>query len=124
MVRPTRELAEAHYEEHRERAFFERACTFLASGPVVASVWEGRGAIAAVRAMIGKTEPLDSPIDSVRGARGLHWRRNLVHGSDSAESAAREIGLWFEPAELVSWEQALAPWIYELPTSRTTWDDG
>lgn len=124
MVRPTRELVEAHYEEHRAQPFFERACTFLASGPVVASVWEGRGAISAVRSMIGVTEPLESAADSVRGAHGLHWRRNLVHGSDSVESAAREIGLWFGPDEIVSWEQALAPWLYELPTSRTTWDDG
>jgi nucleoside-diphosphate kinase len=122
MLQPSRALVEEHYEEHRDRAFFERACVFVASGPVVASVWEGRGAIAAVRSLIGKTEPLDCAPGTIRGDFGAHWRRNLVHGSDSVESADREINLWFSPEELQPWEQATAPWLYELPKSKITWD--
>ena len=122
MLRPSRALVEEHYHEHRGKPFFERACVFVASGPVVASVWEGRGAISAVRALIGKTEPLECPPGTIRGDFGAHWRRNLVHGSDSVESAEREIKLWFSPEELHPWEQATAPWLYELPDSKITWD--
>ena len=126
MVTPTRELAEQHYIQHRDRDFFERACVFLASGPVVASVWEGRRAIGSVRTMCGgSSEPHDCELGTVRGNHGLHWRRNLVHSSDSPEAAAREISLWFpdQAVELAEWEQALAPWLYELPTSRITFED-
>lgn len=124
LVRPTRSLVEQHYAEHRDRDFFERACVFLASGPVVASVWEGRHAVSAVRAMCGSaSEPHNCERGTIRGDFGLHWRRNLVHSSDSPEAAQREVALWFQPEELSSWEQALAPWLYELPTSRTTWGD-
>ena len=115
MLWPTTELAAAHYEEHRERHFFGRACGFLTSGPVVASVWEARGVVAAVCGMVGGTEPLDCPPGTIRGDYGVHWRRNLIHSSSDPESAAREIALWFEPAELVPWEQATSPWLYELP---------
>lgn len=118
---PSRSLVEAHYEEHRGKAFFERACVFMASGPVVASVWEGRGAVSACRAMIGVTEPLESAPGTIRGDFGVHWRRNLVHGSDSVDSAEREINLWFEPHELVAWTRPSAPWLYELPSSPITW---
>ena len=122
MLVPSRQLAEAHYAEHREKPFFERVCIFLSSGPVVASVWEGRGAIGACRAMIGVTEPLESAPGTTRGDFGVHWRRNLVHGSDSVEAAEREIGLWFEPHELLDWERADARWRYELPGTRIAWE--
>ena len=115
MLWPTTELAHKHYEEHREREFFDRACGFLSSGPVVASVWEARGVIAAVRGMVGGTEPLDCSPGTIRGDYGVHWRRNLIHSSSDPESAVREIALWFEPHELVAWEQYAARWLYELP---------
>lgn len=123
MLVPTRSLAEAHYAEHRGKSFFERVCIFLSSGPVVASVWEGRGAIGACRAMIGVTEPLESAPGTIRGDYGVHWRRNLVHGSDSPEAAAREVGLWFEPHEVMSWAPADRGWRYELPDSRIAWEE-
>ena len=115
MLWPSLELAEEHYAEHRERHFFSRACGFISSGPVVASVWEGRDATATVRGMVGATEPLESPPGTVRGDYGVHWRRNLIHSSASPEEAAREVALWFRPDELVPWEQSTARWLYELP---------
>ena len=122
MLQPTRRLAEAHYQEHRGKCFFERACVMLCAGPVVASVWEGRRVVSAVRAMVGSTEPLDAAVGTIRADYAVHWRRNLVHASSSDEAAAREIALWFRPHEIVRWEQALAPWLYELPGSKTTFD--
>ena len=118
LLQPTRALAEAHYAEHREREFFERVCVFLSSGPVVACVLEGRGVISAARKMLGPTETLDAPPGTIRGDYGVHWRRNLCHASDSEESAAREIALWFREEELAPWDQTNAPWLYELPSSK------
>lgn len=115
MVRPSMDLARAHYQEHSQKPFFEVACKFLSCGPVVASVWEARGVIAAVRRMVGSTEPLECLPGTIRGDYGVHWRRNLIHSSSDAESAAREIKLWFDPSELFPWDQRLAPWLYELP---------
>ncbi|KAL1520770.1 hypothetical protein AB1Y20_022336 [Prymnesium parvum] len=115
MLRPSMELARLHYEEHREKPFFSRACGFLASGPVVASAWEARGVIAAVRQMVGGTEPLENAPGTIRGDYGVHWRRNLIHSSSDEQTAAREVALWFRPDELVGWEQSVAEWLYELP---------
>ena len=123
MLQPSRELAESHYEEHRGKAFYERACTFITSGPLVAAVLEGRGVIGATRAMIGGTEPLECAPGTIRFDYGAHWRRNLVHGSDSETAAAREIPLWFRPEELCQWEHCASSWIYELPTARTRFDE-
>ena len=123
MLQPSRELAESHYEEHRGKPFYERACTFIASGPLVAAVLEGRGVIGATRTMIGATEPLDCTPGTIRFDYGAHWRRNLVHGSDSETAAAREISLWFRPEELCQWEHCASSWVYELPTARTRFDE-
>lgn len=123
MVQPSRKLAECHYEEHRGKPFFERACVFLCSGPVVATVVEGRGVIAAARKMIGSTDPMDAVPGTIRFDFGAHWRRNLIHGSDSPESAAREIALWFQPEEILAWDHTIAPHVYELPTSKIIFED-
>lgn len=123
MLQPSRELAESHYAEHRGKAFYERACTFITSGPLVATVLEGRGVIGATRAMIGGTEPLECAPGTIRFDYGAHWRRNLVHGSDSETAAAREIPLWFRPEELCQWEHCASSWVYELPTARTRFDE-
>jgi nucleoside-diphosphate kinase len=122
MLQPSRTLVERHYAEHRGKPFYERACVFLASGPVVASVWEGRGAIDLVRNMVGTTEPLDSAPGTIRGDYGVHWRRNLIHASDSTEAAQREIDLWFLSHEIVDWQVQAAPWLYELPESKIRFD--
>ncbi len=90
-----RELAEQHYEEHVERPFFGDLVEFITGGPLVAIVMQGHEAVAAARQVIGATNPLEAAPGSIRGDLGLEVQTNLVHGSDSAESAAREIGLFF-----------------------------
>lgn len=95
-----RDLAEEHYAEHREKPFFGELVTFITSAPTLALVLEGEGAIATVRATMGATNPADATPGSVRGDLALSMPDNLVHGSDSPESAAREIDLWFPDAGL------------------------
>jgi nucleoside-diphosphate kinase len=90
-----RDLAERHYAEHRERPFFGDLVEFITSGPLVAMVLEGHEAVKAARQVIGATDPLEAAPGSIRGDLGLEVQTNLVHGSDSAESAEREIGLFF-----------------------------
>lgn len=88
-------LAEEHYAEHRERPFFGELVEFITSAPLVALVLEGDHAIAAARQVIGATDPLEASAGSIRGDFALEVGQNMVHGSDSPESAAREIALWF-----------------------------
>jgi len=91
----TRELAEEHYAEHRERPFFGDLVEFITGGPLVALVLEGHEAVKAARQVIGATNPLEAEPGSIRGEFGLEVQTNLVHGSDSPESAARETALFF-----------------------------
>jgi nucleoside-diphosphate kinase len=95
LVRVERELAETHYAEHREKPFFGELVAFITSGPTLAVVVEGEEAISVVRTTIGATNPTDAAPGTIRGDLALAMPDNLVHGSDSAESAEREIGLWF-----------------------------
>ena len=90
-----RDLAERHYDEHREKPFFGELVDFITGGPLVALVLEGYEAYAAARQLIGATNPLEAAPGSIRGDYGLEVGTNLVHGSDSDESAEREIALWF-----------------------------
>ena len=90
-----RELAEQHYAEHREKPFFGELVEFITGGPLVALVFEGYEAVTAARQVIGATNPLESAPGSIRGDFGLEVQTNLVHGSDSPESAAREVALFF-----------------------------
>jgi len=113
MLVVTPELAQQHYAEHKERPFFPGLVSFITSGPVVAIVLEGKGVIAAARALIGATKPLNSPVGTIRGDFGIDIVRNIIHGSDGPESAVREIGLWFAPEELADWTPTVTPWIYE-----------
>jgi nucleoside-diphosphate kinase len=89
------ELAERHYAEHREKPFFGDLVEFITGGPLVAMVLEGHEAVAAARQVIGATNPLEATPGSIRGDFALEVQTNLVHGSDSSESAAREIDLFF-----------------------------
>jgi len=91
----TRELAERHYAEHLEKPFFGELADFITSGPLVAMVLEGPSAIAAARQVIGATNPLEAAPGSIRGDLAIATGENLVHGSDSPQSAAREIGIFF-----------------------------
>ena len=90
------ELARAHYAEHDGKPFFDSLLEFITSGPVVAAILEGPRAVAAFRQLAGGTDPVEKAVPgSIRGDFGLETQFNLVHGSDSTESAEREIGLWF-----------------------------
>jgi nucleoside-diphosphate kinase len=89
------ELANAHYAEHSEKPFFGELVSFITGGPLVAAVLEGHEAVSAARQLIGSTNPVEAATGSVRGDFGLEVTFNLVHGSDSDESAEREIGIWF-----------------------------
>jgi nucleoside-diphosphate kinase len=91
----TRDLAERHYAEHVGKAFFDELVTFITSGPLVAMVLEGDRAIEAARQVIGATDPLKATTGSIRGDYAIEVGQNMVHGSDSPESAAREVGLFF-----------------------------
>ncbi len=95
LMNVSRELAEEHYAEHRERPFFEELVEFITSAPVVAMRVRGKGAIKTVRNLMGATNPADAAPGTIRGDLALSMPDNLVHGSDSPESAARELGLFF-----------------------------
>src|SRR5580658_3572663 len=101
LVQPSAALAEAHYAVHKERPFFAGLVAFLASGPVVATVWEGTDAIQLGRNMIGALKPLEAASGTIRGDFTTEVQTNLVHGSDAPETAQYEIGLWFKAEELV-----------------------
>jgi len=107
----TIERAERHYAEHRERPFFPGLLEFITSSPVVAMAWEGPGAVALVRSMMGTTDPAGSPPGTIRGDLALSLAMNVIHGSDSVESAAREVSIFFSDAELVDWENSAAAWV-------------
>ena len=95
LVTASRELGEEHYAEHREKPFFGELVEFITSAPTLALALEGEGAIATVRRTMGATNPTDAAPGTIRGDLALAMPNNLVHGSDSPESAEREIGLWF-----------------------------
>jgi nucleoside-diphosphate kinase len=101
LVLVDRELAGEHYAEHREKPFFGDLVEFITSAPTLAFVLEGEGAIAVVRSTMGSTNPASSPPGTIRGDLALSMPDNLVHGSDSPESAEREVALWFSSDELV-----------------------
>ncbi|WP_203332778.1 nucleoside-diphosphate kinase [Planococcus beigongshangi] len=105
------ELAEQHYGEHKERPFFGELVEFITSGPVFAMVWEGENVILTARQMMGATNPKDAAPGTIRGDFAVTVGKNMIHGSDSAESAEREIGLFFKEEELVSYEKTMSSWI-------------
>ena len=111
LMNVTREQAEIHYAEHKEKPFFGELVDFITSGPVFAMVWEGDQVIAQSRAMMGKTNPLDAAPGTIRGDFALHTGMNIIHGSDSPASAEREINNFFKPEEILSYDKAIAPWI-------------
>ena len=113
LIKVSRELAEQHYDVHREKKFFPGLVDFITSGPLVAMVWEGEGVVASARKIIGATNPLTSEPGTIRGDYGISIGRNIIHGSDAVETANREISLWFKEEELVGWQPSLTSWIYE-----------
>lgn len=113
MLRISRELAEKHYGEHVGKPFFESLVGFITSGPVVAMVIEGKDAVSAAREMMGATNPLKAAPGTIRGSYGIDIGRNIIHGSDSPESAQREIALFFKKEELLDYNREIDYWIYE-----------
>src|SRR5260370_15935668 len=95
LVHVDRTMGETHYDEHREKPFFGELVEFITSGPTLALVVEGESAVSVVRSTIGATNPVDASPGTIRGDLALAMPDNLVHGSDSAESAGREVGMWF-----------------------------
>jgi nucleoside-diphosphate kinase len=112
LMQVSKELAEQHYAEHKERPFFGELVDFITSGPVFAMVWQGENVIATARQMMGSTNPKDAQPGTIRGDFGLTVGKNVIHGSDSPESAEREIGLFFKEEELVSYNKLMNQWIY------------
>jgi len=107
------ELAETHYGIHKERPFYGSLIEYITSSPVMAMVWEGSNAVAAVRQTMGATNPTEAAPGSVRHDFGLEIGRNLTHASDSVENGKGEISLWFSEDELVDWQRAHESWIFE-----------
>ncbi|WLR43740.1 nucleoside-diphosphate kinase [Bacillus carboniphilus] len=105
-------LAEKHYGEHEGKPFFGELVDFITSGPVFAMVWQGDHVIEVARQMMGKTNPKEALPGTIRGDYGMFVGKNIIHGSDSLESAEREIGLFFKEDELISYDSSLNHWIY------------
>lgn len=112
LMKISEELAQQHYGEHKEKPFFNELVQFITSGPVFAMVWEGENAIEISRQMMGKTNPKDALSGTIRGDFGLTVGKNVIHGSDSPESAEREIQLFFKAEELVEYDREIDAWIY------------
>jgi len=113
LLRIAPELAGRHYAEHRDKPFFQGLVDFITSGPVVTMVLEGKDCIAMVREMMGATDPQKAAPATIRGRYGIDIGRNLVHGSDSPASAAREIALFFKDEELLRYPLDIHKWVYE-----------
>ena len=108
-----KDVAENHYGEHKGKPFFPSLISYITSGPVFAMVWEGENAVTICRNMMGKTKPLESAPGTIRGDYCLVTGLNIIDGSDSPESAAREIGIFFKPEELVEYTKDSDKWLYE-----------
>ena len=111
LVKVDRELAERHYAVHKGKPFFEGLVAFITSGPLVAAALEGPDAIAMVRTMNGATKPVEATPGTIRGDLAVEMGQNLVHASDSAESAATELGIWFTADELVTYRREIDRWV-------------
>ena len=113
LLRVTAELAGEHYKEHVGKGFYNGLIEYITSAPIVAAVFEGPNAIAAARATLGKTNPVQADAGTIRGDLGIETGRNLVHGSDGPESAAREIALFFHADEVQAYARDIDKWVVE-----------
>ena len=112
MVQASKEHMEKHYEDLKEKKFFPGLIQYMTSGPVVGMVWEGKDVIKMGRMLLGATRPNESAPGTIRGDFAVDVGRNICHGSDSADGAAKEIAHWF-PEGLVEWKSATNDWVYE-----------
>ena len=112
---PTRALLEEHYAEHKGKPFYEPLLEYMSMGPVVCMVWQGLNVVATCRKMMGATKPENADPGTIRADFCVESGRNVIHGSDSVESAEREIKLWFKPEEIQNYKREVAKWLYEKP---------
>ncbi|XP_048847649.1 nucleoside diphosphate kinase A-like isoform X1 [Brienomyrus brachyistius] len=113
LVQPSEPLLKEHYWDLRQKPFFSGLIEYMRSGPVVAMVWQGLDVVKTTRRMLGETDPADSLPGTIRGDFCVEVGRNVIHGSDSVKMAQREISLWFNPDELICWENSSQPWRYQ-----------
>lgn len=113
-MRIPKQLAETHYEPHRGKPFYDGLVRFMTSSPVIVLALAGKEAIAVSRKLMGATFGSKAEPGTIRGDFGVSNSYNLIHGSDSPESAQRELGLFFKPDELLEWTPAVQPWVYDL----------
>ena len=109
----SQELAETHYAIHKGKPFYEGLIAYITSAPVMAMVWEGPNAVAAIRQTMGATRPTEAAPGSLRHDFALEVGRNLTHASDTVENGEKEVTLWFKPDELVDWTRAVDTWVFE-----------
>ncbi|KAK7330593.1 hypothetical protein VNO77_24789 [Canavalia gladiata] len=109
----SKELAEEHYKDLKQKPFFPKLIDYITSGPVVCMAWEGVGVVPSARKLIGATDPLQAEPGTIRGDLAVQTGRNIVHGSDSPENGKREVALWFKEGELCDWTPIQAPWLRE-----------
>jgi nucleoside-diphosphate kinase len=109
----SRELAQKHYGEHEGKPFYEGLLAYITSAPVMAMVWEGPNAVAAIRQTVGSTKPAESAPGTIRHDFALEVGRNLIHASDKPETGVREVALWFKAEELVDWKREVDRWVFE-----------
>jgi nucleoside-diphosphate kinase len=112
-VQVSQVLAETHYAIHIGKPFYDGLIEYITSAPVMAMVWEGPSAVAAVRQTMGSTRPTEAAPGSVRHDFALEIGRNLTHASDTVENSEKEVALWFNPSELVDWKRDTDRWIFE-----------
>lgn len=113
LIQVDRALGEKHYAEHQGKPFFDGLIDFITEGAVVVGVLEGNEAVSVVRAMLGATNGATAAAGTVRGDFSISKQNNLIHGSDSPESAHREIALWFQPAEVVEYTIEGSRWVFD-----------
>jgi nucleoside-diphosphate kinase len=113
LLQVTKDLAQKHYAEHEGKPFYPGLVEYITSSPIIAAVFEGTGAIGAVRQTMGKTNPLEAETGSIRADYGLEKGRNLTHASDGPEAATREIGLFFGDMAPISWGRDTDRWVFE-----------
>ena len=107
------QLAETHYAVHQGKPFYDGLIAYITSAPVMAMVWEGPNAVAAIRQTMGATRPTEAAPGSLRHDFALEVGRNLTHASDSPENGEKEVALWFKPGELVAWSREVDRWVFE-----------
>lgn len=113
MAEPGKEHMQKHYDDLKSKPFFPKLIEYSSSGPVVAMCWEGKNAVKTGRQMLGATNPFDSAPGTIRGDHCIDVGRNIIHGSDSVESANKELALWFKQEELRQWKHHSDAWVYE-----------